>query len=427
MLFSSKLICDQSIKSLPGHGHMLLNPKRQQGLVPAVTSPLFILMEKTRKFSHTNKGFPRMSAKEEVKGRSQWRQDVASQSHVRSTTSHSWKCGVRAIGSTRDGQCLAQTKKDTKKESDLAKARAALDSEATERERLQVKLSKLKIDFDELEARDTKKESDLAKARAALDSEATERERLQVKLSKLKIDFDELEARKSHHIQILKDELEFEKKLHSADLRMVQSQHESRMVLEAGQKVKDLEEALSTERERTQNKEERVRQTMSASKKRKRPKDSEGLSSGGCNVPRPKIAQQVTVDEQQVTVDEQQVTLDEVDSYGKYVRLRNTVDEDQNLGNWQVKLQIGSSAPIVFKFAAEFILKAHESVTIWAADAGRNHNPPSDLVWETQSNWGPVGQVHFTLINANGEEIRMSKATGARLEDDDGNSTSTVG
>ncbi|KAM9771275.1 ATP-dependent DNA helicase PIF1-like isoform 1-T1 [Syngnathus typhle] len=41
---------------------------------------------------------------------------------------------------------------DTKKESDLAKARAALDSEARERERLQVKLSKLKIDFDELEA-----------------------------------------------------------------------------------------------------------------------------------------------------------------------------------------------------------------------------------------------------------------------------------
>ncbi|XP_061127530.1 prelamin-A/C-like isoform X2 [Syngnathus typhle] len=312
--------------------------------------------------------------------------------------------------------------RDTKKESDLAKARAALVSEATERKRLQVEFSKLKIDFDELEARDTKKESDLAKARAALDSEATERERLQVKLSKLKIDFDELEARKSHYIQILKDELEFEKKLHSADLRMVQSQHESRMVLEAGQKVKDLEEALSTERERTQNKEERVRQTMSASKKRKRPKDSEGLS-----LPRPKVAQQVTVDEQQATVDEQQVTLDEVDSYGKYVRLRNTVDEDQNLGNWQVKLQIGSSAPIVFKFAAEFILKAHESVTIWAADAGRNHNPPSDLVWETQSNWGPVGQVHFTLINANGEEIRMSKATGARLEDDDGNSTSTVG
>ncbi|KAM9811576.1 uncharacterized protein ACBT44_011081 [Syngnathus typhle] len=306
---------------------------------------------------------------------------------------------------------------------ELAKARAALVLEATERERLQVELSKLRIDFDELEARDTKKESDLAKARAALVSEATERKRLQVEFSKLKIDFDELEARKSHYIQILKDELEFEKKLHSADLRMVQSQHESRMVeLEAGQKVKDLEEALSTERERTQNKEERVRQTMSASKKRKRPKDSEGLS-----LPRPKVAQQVTVDEQQVTVDEQQVTLDEVDSYGKYVRLRNTVDEDQNLGNWQVKLQIGSSAPIVFKFAAEFILKAHESVTIWAADAGRNHNPPSDLVWETQSNWGPVGQVHFTLINANGEEIRMSKATGARLEDDDGNSTSTVG
>ncbi|KAM9770957.1 uncharacterized protein ACBT44_004641 [Syngnathus typhle] len=113
---------------------------------------------------------------------------------------------------------------------------------------------------------------------------------------------------------------------------MVQSQHESRMVeLEAGQKVKDLEEALSTERERTQNKEERVRQTMTASKKRKRPKDSEGLSSGGCNVPRPKIAQQVTVDEQQVTVDEQQVTLDEVDSNmsDSAIQLMRSVDVSQ--------------------------------------------------------------------------------------------------
>ncbi|KAM9771338.1 uncharacterized protein ACBT44_004382 [Syngnathus typhle] len=150
----------------------------------------------------------------------------ASQRH---TSKDQWPIDVLAWKATR---CFAGTEviltqtvltwlqnvvaADTKKESDLAKARAALDSEATERERLQVKLSKLKIDFDELEARDTKKESNLAKARAALDSEATERERLQVKLSKLKIDFDELEARKSHHIQILKDELEFEKKLHSA-------------------------------------------------------------------------------------------------------------------------------------------------------------------------------------------------------------------
>ncbi|XP_061122668.1 lamin-A-like [Syngnathus typhle] len=66
-----------------------------------------------------------------------------------------------------------------------------------------------------------------------------------------------------------------------------------------------------------------------------------------------------------------------------------------------------------------------QPTNIWAADAGGNHNPPSDLVWETQANWGIGDQFQTTLIN--GEEMGISKATGTRLEDDDGNSASTVG
>ncbi|KAM9776045.1 uncharacterized protein ACBT44_001199 [Syngnathus typhle] len=107
----------------------------------------------------------------------------------------------------------------------------------------------------------------------------------------------------------------------------------------------------------------------------------------------------------------QQVTVDEVDLDGKYIRLRNEGDEDQNLGNWQVKRQVGSSAPIAFKFPAEFILKPGQRVTIWAAGAGGNHNPPSDLVWETQANWGTGDQFQTTLINTNGEEKAISKAS----------------
>ncbi|KAM9776887.1 lamin-A-like isoform 2-T4 [Syngnathus typhle] len=108
-----------------------------------------------------------------------------------------------------------------------------------------------------------------------------------------------------------------------------------------------------------------------------------------------------------------------VDRDGNYVILRNKEDVDQNLGNWQVRHRIGSSAPIAFKFPAEFILKAGHSVTIWNH---RNHNPPSDLVWETQAD-----QFQTTLINANGEEMEMRKPTVTHLEDDDGNSASTVG
>lgn len=38
--------------------------------------------------------------------------------------------------------------------------------------------------------------------------------------------------------------------------------------------------------------------------------------------------------------------------------------QDQNLGNWQVKRQVGSNAPIIFKFPVKFTLKAGQRVTV---------------------------------------------------------------
>ncbi|KPP74324.1 hypothetical protein Z043_106520 [Scleropages formosus] len=40
---------------------------------------------------------------------------------------------------------------------------------------------------------------------------------------------------------------------------------------------------------------------------------------------------------------------------------------------------------------------------IWAAGAGGTHNPPSDLVWKSQSSWGSGDQFQTMLISANGE------------------------
>lgn len=38
--------------------------------------------------------------------------------------------------------------------------------------------------------------------------------------------------------------------------------------------------------------------------------------------------------------------------------------QDQNLGNWQLKRQVGSGAPIIFKFPVKFTLKAGQRVTV---------------------------------------------------------------
>uniref|UniRef100_A0A8C5G4R7 Lamin n=1 Tax=Gouania willdenowi TaxID=441366 RepID=A0A8C5G4R7_GOUWI len=113
------------------------------------------------------------------------------------------------------------------------------------------------------------------------------------------------------------------------------------------------------------------------------------------------------------------VTVDEVDLDGKFVRLSNKADEDQSLNNWQLKRQVGSDAPIIYKFPHKFTLKAGSTVTIWASSGGGTHNPPTDLVWKNQSSWGTGDHLQTLLINANGEEMAMRKVTRTLFHEDD--------
>uniref|UniRef100_A0A8D3EAP9 Lamin-A-like n=1 Tax=Scophthalmus maximus TaxID=52904 RepID=A0A8D3EAP9_SCOMX len=152
-------------------------------------------------------------------------------------------------------------------------------------------------------------------------------------------------------------------------------------------------------------------QTSPAKRRRPNDTDSEASSFAGGAVARTRITQQASASGR--------VTVDEVDLDGKYVRLGNKADEDQNLGSWQVKRQVGSGAAISFKFPAKFTLKAGQRVTIWASGSGRAHNPPSDLLWKTQPSWGTGDSFQTTLINANGEEMAMRKVTRTQFEDED--------
>ncbi|XP_063997395.1 lamin [Pogoniulus pusillus] len=103
------------------------------------------------------------------------------------------------------------------------------------------------------------------------------------------------------------------------------------------------------------------------------------------------------------------VGVEEVDLEGKFVRLRNKSNEDQAMGNWQIRRQNGEEPPITYRFPPKFTLKAGQVVTIWASGAGATHSPPSNVVWKAQSSWGSGDSLRTALINSNGEEVAMRK------------------
>uniref|UniRef100_A0A8C5Y355 Prelamin-A/C n=1 Tax=Microcebus murinus TaxID=30608 RepID=A0A8C5Y355_MICMU len=114
------------------------------------------------------------------------------------------------------------------------------------------------------------------------------------------------------------------------------------------------------------------------------------------------------------------VAVEEVDEEGKFVRLRNKSNEDQSMGNWQIKRQNGDDPLLTYRFPPKFTLKAGQVVTIWAAGAGATHSPPTDLVWKAQNTWGCGNSLRTALINSTGEEVAMRKLVrSVTVVDDD--------
>ncbi|XP_036442609.1 lamin-B2 [Colossoma macropomum] len=114
------------------------------------------------------------------------------------------------------------------------------------------------------------------------------------------------------------------------------------------------------------------------------------------------------------------ITIEEIDLEGKSVTLKNNSDKDQSLGSWRLKRQIGEGEEIAYKFSPKFVLKAGQTVTVWAADAGVSHSPPSDLLWKSQSSWGTGDETLTLLVNSDGEEVAKRTVTKSVVEIENG-------
>uniref|UniRef100_A0A8C9WDK9 Lamin L3 n=1 Tax=Scleropages formosus TaxID=113540 RepID=A0A8C9WDK9_SCLFO len=99
------------------------------------------------------------------------------------------------------------------------------------------------------------------------------------------------------------------------------------------------------------------------------------------------------------------VSIDEIDLEGNYIKLRNNSDTDQPLGGWVIRKSHRTAPDIVFQIPPSYVLNGRQTVTIWGSSAGVTSNPPSDLVWGTQQNWGAVDDVRVVLVNAH-DEVR---------------------
>ncbi|XP_009955783.1 PREDICTED: lamin-B1, partial [Leptosomus discolor] len=98
------------------------------------------------------------------------------------------------------------------------------------------------------------------------------------------------------------------------------------------------------------------------------------------------------------------VHIEEIDVDGRFICLKNTSEQDQPMGGWEMIRKTGDSSAS-YRYTSRYTLKAGQTVTIWAANAGVTASPPTDLIWKNQNSWNTGEDVEVILKNSQGEEV----------------------
>ncbi|KAL6732876.1 hypothetical protein Aduo_003589 [Ancylostoma duodenale] len=99
------------------------------------------------------------------------------------------------------------------------------------------------------------------------------------------------------------------------------------------------------------------------------------------------------------------VGIDEIDPNGQWVRISNSTDEEVSIAHWKLLVRAGGKE-VTYQFNTRMKLDPHGHATVYSADSGEKHRPPTDFVMKKQ-NW-PIGDNPSVRLEDHEGDLRSS-------------------
>lgn len=99
------------------------------------------------------------------------------------------------------------------------------------------------------------------------------------------------------------------------------------------------------------------------------------------------------------------VGIDEIDPNGHWVRILNNTDEEVSIAHWKLLVRAGGKE-VTYQFNTRMKLDPHGHATVYSADSGEKHHPPTDFVMKKQ-NW-PIGDNPSVRLEDHEGDLRSS-------------------